>query len=268
MKWILSILWLCPLVVWLVLVILAWREIDRPEMGKSARFQYGEKELAPEWMPNAWLGAFLKEINLEVSESVFARRLQEVSSTLSASPWVKRVSYIRRSYGGDMKFSLEIRKPLCLLRRGSKQQTYLDADLKELGLLNAQNPERLSNEILPIVNVDSIMDVSMKKKDKWLGELADFLQQWNRRESLVGRLALSGIQLDPYRGGSECFLKVKAKDLRFGGDVLLDWGVNRDNNELEDRKSEEKWRDLESALAQERQFSALDLRYKKPENRF
>jgi hypothetical protein len=44
--------------------------------------------------------------------------------------------------------------------------------------------------------------------------------------------------------------------------------VHRDYNELEDRRSEEKWRDLESAISQERPFSALDLRYKKPDIRF
>lgn len=267
MKGLRLILWFCPLAIWLALVLFAWRTVERPELAKSARFQYGQKELAPQWMPNAWLGAFLKEINLGTTESVFARHLPEVSSTLSGSPWVRKVSYIRRSYDGDMKFSLEIRKPLCLLQRGSKQ-TYLDADQKELVLLSHQNPEQLSGEVLPIVNVDGIVEAPLKKKGKWLGELVDFLIQWNRRDALVGRLALVGLHLEPYRGGAECFLKVRARDLRYSGDVLLDWGVNRDNNELEDRKSEEKWRDLEKVLAQDRAFSALDLRYKKPDIRF
>lgn len=267
MKWLRLILWAFPIILWLSLVYAAWSTLERPEFAKSSRFQYGQKELAPQWMPNAWLGAFLKEINLEASESVFARQLPEVSSTLSSSAWVRKVTYIRRSYDGDMKFSLEIRRPLCLLQRGTKQ-TYLDEDLRELVLLNSQKPEVLVGEILPIVNVEAILDVPLKKKDKWLGETIDFIKQWNRREALMGRLALSGIQLEPYRGGAECFIKARVKDLRFNGEVLLDWGVNRDNNELEDRKSEEKWKDLEKALAQDRAFSSLDLRYKKPDLRF
>jgi hypothetical protein len=59
-----------------------------------------------------------------------------------------------------------------------------------------------------------------------------------------------------------------AKDNRFKRDVVLNWGVHRDYNELEDRRSKEKWVDLGAAVAQSRPFSALDLRYKKPELRF
>jgi hypothetical protein len=266
MKWLRALLWIVPPAIWLYLVVQAW-EVAQPEAVTNARFQYGQNELAPEWMPKSWLRSFLKEINLEVTESLFARDLKEVANSLMISPWVKRVGYMRRSYSGDMKMALEIRKPVCLLRRGS-QQRYLDDELTELQLMNLVDPEKLNHETLPVVDVQNLENIPTKQKTQYLAELVGFLKQWNQRDLVATRLALNQILLDPYKGGGECRLKVMVRDLKFGSEVLLDWGVHRDYNELEDRRSEEKWRDLESAISQERPFSALDLRYKKPDIRF
>ena len=72
----------------------------------------------------------------------------------------------------------------------------------------------------------------------------------------------------PSRRHEECRLVSTVDDIRFKRSVVLNWGVHREYNELEDRRSDDKWLDLESAVAQGRPFSALDLRYKKPDIRF
>ena len=79
---------------------------------------------------------FLKEIHLESSEALFARRLSELSASLKSAPWLKGVRQIRRTYNGEMGMELEVRKPLCVLRHGERK-VYLSEDLQELRVLGS-----------------------------------------------------------------------------------------------------------------------------------
>ena len=214
--------------------------------------------------------SFLREVNLDVSEALFARGLSEVESALVSSVWIERVVELRRTYQGEVTVSLEVRRPVCLMENRGRS-TYLDEDLKEMAPFYRKDMRVLGQgEELPRVDVSAIAMGSDAQKAQWLREMVGFLREWKANGAVQERLSLTDIVMDPYRAESsgECRLQLKVKDKVFGGEVDLNWGIHREYNELEDRRSEEKWEALMMAIGQNRAFDALDLRYKRPEIKY
>lgn len=265
--WLKGVLQALPLFLFAGVCFDLW--MRRPDSGNAvvSSASYGEKELAPPWMPPHWIGPFMREIHLESRDSIFSDELGLVASQISDSPWVAGVQRVRRNYAGDVQLSIRIRRPLCVLHRQGKDHRYLDGELVELPLLSPHRPHELVSVRLPEVHVDSIVSEDGAVRRRWLSELIRFIEEWNARPEMVERLQVKRIDLDPYRSGpaKECRLRVLVKDLRFKSDVLIEWGVHREFNELEGRRSDEKWSDLMAAIGQDRPFSSLDLRYKTPD---
>lgn len=277
-KWC-QLLWPClvwslpfviPLVVWVWLIFGVWAEREDSQGRYTTQVKYGQNELAPEWMPETWVRSFLREVNLDVSEALFARDLTEVESSLASSVWIRRVVELRRTYQGEVTVSLEVRRPVCLMENRGRR-TYLDEDLKEMAPFYRKDMRLLGQgEELPQVDVSAIATGSDAQKAQWLQEMVGFLKEWETNRVIGERLSLLSIVMDPYRAESsgECRLLLKVKDAVFGGEVDLNWGIHREYNELEDRRSEEKWEALVMAIGQNRKFDALDLRYKRPEIKY
>ena len=265
-----SLPFLVPFVVWVWLVCGVWAEREDSQGRYSTQVKYGQNELAPDWMPETWVRSFLREVNLDVSEALFARGLSEVESALVSSVWIERVVELRRTYQGEVTVSLEVRRPVCLMENRGRS-TYLDEDLKEMAPFYRKDMKVLGQgEELPRVDVSAIAMGSDAQKAQWLREMVGFLREWKANGAVQERLSLTDIVMDPYRAESsgECRLQLKVKDKLFRGEVDLNWGIHREYNELEDRRSEDKWEALMMAIGQNRAFDALDLRYKRPEIKY
>jgi hypothetical protein len=264
-----------PLLVWSWLVLEVWSEKEDSKGRYTTQIKYGQNELAPEWMPESWVRSFLREVNLDVSEALFARKLSDIESMLAGSnpskpKWIKRVVELNRTYQGEVLVSLRVRKPVCLMvNRGRK--TYLDEELKEIAPFYRKDMRMLANgEILPLVDVSAIAAGSDAQKAQWLREMVGLLGEWKSSLVIKERFTLSAVIMKPYQAESsgECQLLLNVKDLAYGGVVDLNWGIHREYNELEDRRSEDKWSSLMMAIGQNRKFNALDLRYKRPEIKY
>jgi len=232
--------------------------------------RYGKSNFVPEWMPKSWVGEFLRSIHLDIDESLFSRSLPEMEKTLRSSPWIKEVKTLRRNFKGDLTLALNVRKPICVLKAKAKSH-YMDAEGELLFPLNSNELDVLSNgEILPKVYVDEIVKDDAQDRQNWLLEVAQLINEWDKSPLVSQRLMLKEINMSPYRSKdiAEVRLKVTCQDRQFSNDILIEWGVHRDYNELEDRYSEEKWDDLKFAIGTGRAFKTLDLRYKKPDISF
>jgi|SaaInlStandDraft_1057018.scaffolds.fasta_scaffold11511_2 hypothetical protein len=234
----------------------------------TSQVMYGENEMAPPWMPKSWVRPFLKEINLESSQSIFSQDLKQVSKDLNDSVWIESVDIVQRDFKGNMSLNITVRKPICVIRREKRLDRYLDRNLMEMPILSFRSPEKLKDETLPVVLVGSLIPpkVTKQDRDQWLIEMGTFLKEWTSA-GLEERLALHLIDMIPYQSKAArvCRLKLMTVDLKFKGPVIIEWGVHREFNELEGRKSAQKWDDLKATLAQERPFSSLDLRYQSPD---
>jgi hypothetical protein len=241
-----------------------WLGSHRDDAGQAVTSQvrYGENQEAPEWMPKEWISAYLREIRLDSQKSIFSRDLKDVSQALSDSPWVRSVDTVRRDYKGNMVLKITPRKPICVIRRKNRLDRYLDGDLVEMPVLNFREPEKLREEVLPVVLVGSLINQDEHDREVWLREMIDFLKEWSVA-GLQDRLSLHIVDMVPYRSETTnvCRLKLMTKDLKFKGPVIVEWGVHQEFSVLEGRASAQKWEDLGATLGQDRPFSSLDLRY-------
>jgi hypothetical protein len=229
--------------------------------------RYGKSDFVPAWMPKSWVAKFLRATHLDIDESLFQRSLEEMANSVEASEWVKEVKKVERNFKGEFSLALDVRKPVCVMTNQGANW-YYDTDLIQLPVLSTQNIHQLADgDILPIVHVDPIAKDTSQNRMKWCGEIVNLAVAWNEDPVISDRLRLLEIELEPYRttNFNECRLILKVRDNKFSQMITINWGINRDYNELEDRTSQDKWTDLIFAIGQERPFQALDLRYKKPE---
>lgn len=241
--------------------------VEAQSMERSEVHRYGKSNFVPDWMPKPWVGEFLRAIHLDIDESLFQRTLHEMVGTLSSSPWVRQVNKLERNFKGDLALSLDVRKPICVLKQSSKRH-YMDAETELLSPLSYKNMRMLADGVvLPEVDVSGIVQDEAQDRHRWLLEVSSFINEWNGDPDLSHRLELDLISMTPYRSKQvkECRLRLKVKDRQFDQELEIEWGVHRDYNELEDRTSDEKWSDLLYAIGQGRPIRSLDLRYKRPE---
>ncbi len=252
--------------VWLLLVMYSWEENVALNAGQASTYRYGRQDLMPKWMPERWMSKFLEEIGFGASEPLFARGLGELRSSLDSTGWIEAVKQIRRVYSGDMTMSVEVRRPVCVVENGAELR-YLAADLTELNTFAAE-PEKLKQGSIPVVDVSLVAELRHEYRERCLAELLAFIDEWCGYPKLLEAFVLKRIEMVPAGNGKECQLRLIVWDKRFGQDVDLWWGVHREYNALEDRRSREKWSDLHSALEQNRRFSVLELRYRPPQSSY
>ena len=193
-------------------------------------------------MPKSWVGDFLTAIHLDIDESLFRRSINDMVSMIESSDWVRKVKFVERNFKGDLALSLDIRKPICVLKNKTKQ-FYMDDEANLLSPLTYKNIDQLADgHVLPKVYVEKIVGDEPHLRNKWQLEVALFVKEWFANPGLSDRLQLNEIRMEPYRSKQvvESRLNIVAQDLQFKREVEIEWGVHRDYNELEDRTSDEK----------------------------
>lgn len=253
-------------VVWLSLTIYAWEaKAMRDEVMPSAH-SLTRRDLVPKWMPQRWTIKFLEKIGYSTFDAMFSQELNELQADLESADWIREVRKIRRVYSGDMQLSVEVRKPVCVLANGSSYR-YLSSDLMELDVFGT-SPQRLEQGDIPVVDVSRVVQLQQEYREKSLEELLSFIREWTSRQKLANAFALREIEMVSAGRGKECQLKLNLQDNRFNQKVEVWWGVHREYNALEDRRSREKWSDMYAAMEQKRPFSVLELRYRPPQSSY
>lgn len=223
------------------------------------------KDIIPGWMPQPWVDPLLKELSLRKYN--FNDSIPDMMHELEKSIWVESVSRVYRDFSGEVKMNLKIHRPVCIFKN-REVKTFGSAKGHFLRMFSDEDTYTLDEQgrpsELPIIDVKGITSADVDSKNAWVRELTSFVNEWNAVESIHQRLQLKLLEPEIYsaRDGLHLMLKCQAFDRKLGGDVSLQWGELIEFSIVEDKSSEEKWKDLQVILQNDKPFSSLDLRYK------
>ena len=231
---------------------------DSSEYVFQKKYTKIKSENLPKWMPTSWCRVLLKRFAEKKIDPNFDNNLKVLHDEIKMITWVKGVKKIYRDYRGNLDVDLEIRRPLCVIKKG-RNIRYLDAnlDLDYMRPLTNENYNILKNgEKLPLVIINM-----KENKNNWIEDLVDYIIKWNKETLINSRFTLNEIVMNPHRTNSYCSLTLKLLDKEHHKVTQVVWGISQNENALESRTGIEKWADFRNAVARGGYNDSLDLRY-------
>lgn len=250
------------LIAWAVFLFAAWKRTI-PYARVNADVPSGKSGL-PYWMPGAWGESFFGQISLKKGDVIFGGSMLDDGSLsgmrkrIEENPWIAGVGSIRRNFRGEFAMEFRVNRPVCLLKNkdelrfcnmaGEAMKLILDAEEGGAVLLDEQGREYTP----PVVDIESILDSDKEKLLGWVRDIALFIRAWEDDPRLRGRMRLLAVNPSLYSAddASACILVCSAEDLTHKNRFRIEWGVNSEEKNLWEDKSNAMKRDELAALAQ------------------